>query len=128
MSKLNLTFIILAVTMIAIGQLGMKYAATHMKTSGNMSILDFITVNYKYILVIFVVLFGYLISTGLWIAALRGTPLALAYMFNAAAFIIIPIASSHLFSEKLSPTFWLGAGFIVIGIILALKGVAIAER
>lgn len=60
----------------------------------------------------------FLVSSVLWIAALRSVPLSVAYPMVALSYIIIFTGSYFLFGETLSWRHWLGALLIVMGILL----------
>lgn len=66
-----------------------------------------------------------LVSYGLsmlsWIYVLQYLPIGRAYMFVASAFILLPVLSHYFFGEQLSARFFLGALFIVIGVVLTTK-------
>jgi multidrug transporter EmrE-like cation transporter len=60
----------------------------------------------------------YAAATVLWIAILRTTPLSQAYPFAALGFVIVPLASTLVFAETLSPRYGIGVMCIVAGILL----------
>ena len=117
---MNYLAIMLAVCVIAAGQIIFKHAArTLVGLSGDtFSIIELIRLNLAPLSWIALALSAYGLSTIAWIYALRYTPLSVAYMFNALAFIIIPIASSAIFDESLSRSFFLGASLIAAGIVI----------
>jgi multidrug transporter EmrE-like cation transporter len=57
-------------------------------------------------------------ATVLWIMALRDLPLGRAYMFMALSFVIVPLVSMLLFSERLSLGFGVGVSLIIAGLIV----------
>lgn len=61
------------------------------------------------------VLYG--VATVLWVWLLTFTPLSYAYPFAALGFVIVPIASTVIFNETLTPGYGVGALLIVSGIL-----------
>jgi len=61
-------------------------------------------------------------ATLIWVSALRYVPLAVAYVFMALSFLIVPVLSAVFFKETLSARQMAGAVLIVIGIIVSLTG------
>ena len=63
-----------------------------------------------------------LVSYGLsmlsWLHVLQYMPMGRAYMFVSSAFIILPILSYYFFGEELNARFFVGALFIMGGVIL----------
>ncbi|MGW8394640.1 hypothetical protein [Pseudoduganella sp. HUAS MS19] len=58
-----------------------------------------------------------LVSFGLVVLALRTLPLSQLIPFAGGAYLLVPLASRHLFGERLHPRFWAGALLIVAGVI-----------
>lgn len=56
-----------------------------------------------------------------WLYVLQYMAVGRAYMFISSAFIILPISSHYFFGEPLSIKFFMGALFIIIGVILTVK-------
>lgn len=65
-----------------------------------------------------VALYG--MSTLVWVDVLRRVPLNYAYMFMALGFFIVPLASSVLFQEQMTTRLLIGAGVVVVGLIIAV--------
>jgi len=63
-----------------------------------------------------------LVSYGLsmfsWLYILQHMAIGRAYMFVSSAFIILPLLSHYFFGEELSARFFVGALFIMAGVIL----------
>lgn len=57
------------------------------------------------------------VSVVLTVLALQTLPLPLLVSFAAIAYVLVPLGSSICFGERPITRFWLGAAFIVIGII-----------
>lgn len=60
----------------------------------------------------------YAITTVIWIWVLSHAPLSLAYPFTALSYIITPLLSYMIYSEKLNLQFILGSSLLMIGIIV----------
>ena len=63
-----------------------------------------------------VVLYGLTILAWVWV--LRSIPLSVAYSAVALVFVLVPLLAIWLFKEPLTPQFAVGAGLIVVGVIL----------
>ena len=63
----------------------------------------------------------YAFATILWLYILQRIPLSIAYPFSALAMVIVPILAVFIFGERLSWSYWLGASFIFIGIIIIAR-------
>lgn len=57
------------------------------------------------------------VSVLLAVLALRTLPLPMLVSFAAIAYVLVPLGSRICFGERPTTRFWLGATFIVIGII-----------
>lgn len=64
----------------------------------------------------------YALTTGLWIAALRFTPLSQAFPILGLQFALIPIAAARLFGERIAPAQVGGIVLIVVGVALVGQG------
>jgi drug/metabolite transporter (DMT)-like permease len=64
----------------------------------------------------------YGLSTVFWLVALSRADLSFVYPFIALTFVIIFLASYFLFHETMSFQRVLGAGIIVLGIIVLVRG------
>ena len=58
----------------------------------------------------------YATATVTWLYILQRIPLSMAYPFSALSMIIVPLASTVIFDEKLSFNYWFGATLIILGI------------
>lgn len=56
-------------------------------------------------------------STLLWVWILTRVPLSLAYPCVAVAMIIVPAMGWYFFGERLSGAYWIGAAFIIAGML-----------
>lgn len=66
-------------------------------------------------------LLSYGLSMLSWLYVLQHMAVGRAYMFVSSAFVILPILSHYIFGEQLSTKFFIGALFIVGGVILTTK-------
>ncbi len=64
-------------------------------------------------------IFGQLFSVLCAVITLRTLPLSYLITFAAMAYIIVPVGGHLAFGDKLNRQFWLGAGLIILGIIMA---------
>lgn len=65
-----------------------------------------------------IALLSYGLSMLSWIYVLQHMTIGRAYMFVSSAFILLPLLSHYFFGENLSARFFLGALFIMAGVIL----------
>ncbi len=110
--------LIFCVLVIVAGQFLFKIAAMHLRFTGEDSIVQTFLNNSRPILFILIALFLYVVSTVLWVFALRIVPLSTAYMFNALAFILVPLGGFLLFGEPMPRLFIAGSFFIGFGLFL----------
>lgn len=107
-----LTFV--TVVLLAGGQILFKLTAQRMSGRPIVDALMDTTV-----LVPFVIALGiYGFATMLWILALRELPLARAYFLMSLSFVIVPVVSAMVFSERFTPGFAAGAALIVAGVVI----------
>jgi undecaprenyl phosphate-alpha-L-ara4N flippase subunit ArnE len=67
---------------------------------------------------ILVWLLSYVITTLLWLVALRTIPLSQAFPILGLQFALIPLASSRLLNEQVTPLQWVGVAVITAGVAL----------
>lgn len=60
----------------------------------------------------------YGITSLAWVLILRQIELSRVYPFMGAAFILVPLGSHFFFGERLALQYFLGAGLILLGIIV----------
>jgi len=70
---------------------------------------------------LYIALCVYALATVFWLYLLQRIPLSLAYPFSAFAMVIVPIAAVLIFGERLNWSYWVGASFIIIGIIIIAR-------
>ena len=63
----------------------------------------------------------YGVATILWLYILQRIPLPLAYPFAALAMVIVPIAATFIFGDKLTWSYWIGAFLIFSGIVIIAR-------
>ena len=63
----------------------------------------------------------YGVATVFWLYLLQRIPLPLAYPFSAVAMIIVPIAATFIFGDKLNWSYWFGVFLIFSGIIVIAR-------
>jgi multidrug transporter EmrE-like cation transporter len=114
------TYIILifCVLVIVMGQFLFKIAASNLRFNAENSAIQTISVNIRPILYVLTAISLYIVSTMLWVFALRTVPLSTAYMFNALAFILVPLGGFLLFAEPMPRLFIVGSLFIGFGLLL----------
>lgn len=63
----------------------------------------------------------YGVATIFWLYILQRIPLPLAYPFSALAMIIVPIAATFIFGDRLTWSYWIGAFLIFSGIVIIAR-------
>ncbi len=114
----EIALIILSVVVIAAGQVIFKFAAGRFVHEAGASTIDLVRLNLMPLGLVGFALFFYLLSTVAWIYALRTVPLSVAFMFNAMAFLIVPVAGFLLFRESIPTYFVPACALIIAGIVL----------
>jgi drug/metabolite transporter (DMT)-like permease len=64
----------------------------------------------------------YALATLLWVYVLSRVPLTLAYPWIACTTIAVPLIGRFVYAEQVTPFFWLGIGFVVVGFICTQIG------
>jgi multidrug transporter EmrE-like cation transporter len=116
-----LAILLTSITLGAVGQLMLRQVARVLTAPSQVGL-------WRWLLSVFTsptilaafVLFA--VSALLWIAALRETPLTVAYPMVALSYIIIFVGSYFLFAEPITLTKLLGAVLVVAGIIVIHLG------
>lgn len=112
----NYLLVGIVVAVLAVGQITFKYAAKQLVPADDL--VSFVSRNTAALGFVAAALVLYALATVAWVQALRYVPLSTAYMFNAAAFVLVPSAGFLLFGEALPRFFLLGAAAIIGGIVL----------
>jgi multidrug transporter EmrE-like cation transporter len=63
----------------------------------------------------------YGLSLFVWILGLSRVPVSVAYPLLSVGYIVNAIAAHYLFGEAVTPSRWLGIGFIIVGVWLVAK-------
>lgn len=122
MPRHSLIFLCLSVIIIGLGQIGMKYVALKFTYDSTANLTHNLASNKPIIGLMCLIITAYAAAMGLWVIALRDVPLSLAYLFNAFAFIFVPLLALLIFGEKVNINYFIGLVMIIIGIILCLRG------
>lgn len=104
--------------LLAAGQTLFKVAATGLGTR-DASLATFASLLAMPVFWAALVLYG--CGTLLWIYILQQVPLSRAYPFAALGFVVVPVLSVLLFSERLNLTYALGALLIVAGVVVTAR-------
>lgn len=105
---------ILCVIGISSGQLLFKLSATTMHKAN--SYFDV-----RGLIILFIALALYGITTLAWVWVLQKIDLGRAYPLMAIAFVLVPIGSHFVFGERFQIQYFVGVTLIMAGIILAAK-------
>jgi drug/metabolite transporter (DMT)-like permease len=111
MSLLNSTLALTCVLAICAGQLLFKRVSIEIKAVGTW--LDASVLIYAGLA--FAIYAG---ATLLWIHVLRGVDLSRAYPFMALSFVVVPIASSWMYGDRLSTVYFVGVALICAGVVV----------
>ncbi len=63
-------------------------------------------------------------ATLLWIFILSRVSLVQAYPWVAVGMIVVPLLGWFIFGERVTPMFWLGVAFVVVGVGLTQYGMS----
>lgn len=113
----SIALTILCVSLIALGQLLFKSAASQWKVEG----WSWATVSGLLSPTMLAALMIYGVATVMWVYVLRTVPLSVAYGFFALAFVIVPVLAHFALGERLSANVLMGGGLIVVGILVAVR-------
>jgi len=120
--KYSFIALLLAVIAIGVGQIGMKYVAQIASYDAALSLKDNLFANKRTATFFIGICFLYFLSMILWIYGLKNVPLSLAYMFNAIAFVTVPLLAVLIFNESINKFYWLGLILIIAGLYFTVKG------
>jgi drug/metabolite transporter (DMT)-like permease len=104
----------LCVLGMVIGQVLFKLSANSFNQTGSYFAL-------KTILILFMTLFIYGITTLCWIWVLQKVELGRVYPLMALAFILVPLASHFIFGERFPPQYFFGVAMIISGVVLVIR-------
>jgi len=105
---------VLCVLGIAAGQILFKLSASYMHSSGTFF-------DPKSLIILFVALVLYGITTLAWVWVLQKLELGRAYPLMALAFVLVPIGSHFVFGERFHLQYFIGITMIMIGILVSVK-------
>ena len=116
MSSLVTIYIIaiICVLGIATGQILFKLSASHMHNSGTWF-------DPRGLVLLFVALTLYGITTLAWVWVLQKLELGRAYPIMALAFVLVPIGSYFVFGERFQIQYFIGITLIMAGILIAVR-------
>ena len=100
---------------MSIGQILFKYSANSFASNG---------INIHGSVYLLIALTIYMVQTFAWVWTLKHISLAKIYPIMAFAFILVPLGSILIFKESYSLSYWIGAFFIVAGIIITTNSIA----
>jgi drug/metabolite transporter (DMT)-like permease len=103
--------IVACVVFMTVGQILFKQVAINYNKTGNL-------VDWGVFGILLVAGILYLISTGLWIWALRYVEISRAYPYFALGFVFVPLLGAWMFDEVLNFKYAIGVCLIIIGVIL----------
>lgn len=105
---------IVCVLGIAAGQILFKLSASAMHKAG--SYFDL-----RSLMILFVALALYGITTLAWVWVLQKIELGRAYPLMAMAFVLVPIGSHFVFGERFQVQYFVGVAMIMVGILVTVK-------
>lgn len=103
--------VLTCVIVMTIGQILFKQVAINYNKTG-------ILFDFKVLGLLSVACIMYLISTGLWVWALRSLDISKAYPYFALGFIFVPLLGAFFFGETISIRSGLGIIMIISGVIM----------
>jgi drug/metabolite transporter (DMT)-like permease len=114
MSKLNLFSLLIFTGLLAGGQLLFKQVGLAMQ--GKPLLDGFLAVVRAPALYVALSVYG--VSTLLWIWILSRIPLSQAYPWVAVGLGVVPLLAWFVFNERLGPAYWVGIGFVIVGVLI----------
>ena len=114
MSIFQLCLVLFTVCLLAVGQILFKLASADIVLTRAGMLPSLFSVK---LVVAFAV---YSFATVLWLVALKGLPLRVAYPFVALAFFIVPVLAHFLLGEALGWNTFAGAALIAAGVAVSV--------
>jgi len=99
---------------IAAGQLMFKLSATAMQQAGSYR-------DPRGLLILFVALGLYGVTTLAWVWVLQKVELGRVYPLMALAFVLVPVGSHFFLDERFQLQYFIGVALIVAGIVIAVR-------
>jgi len=103
--------ILLCVIVMTVGQVLFKKVAINYNKSG-------VLFNFDVLGILLIAGALYVISTGLWVWALRSVDISKAYPYFALGFVFVPLLGAWWFGEELSLKYALGVSLIIAGVVV----------
>ena len=107
-----------AVAFSALGQLFLKSGARRLAGLGHLEFLLAAALDMR----ILSGLAAWAASTMCWLFVLRAAPLSRAYLLSSLTYVLIPVASLHIFGEQLLRLHVVGMVLILMGVACLLSG------
>ena len=111
MSNRAVWIIIACVVVMTIGQVMFKQVAINYNKTGTIF-------NFSVIGILAVAGAMYIVSSGLWVWALRYVEISKAYPYFALGFVFVPLLGAWFFGELLTLRYGLGVLLIVSGVVI----------
>ena len=102
--------ILITVVSLAVGQVLFKMAVGALSFQPGWQLTTLLQPKLALAFVVFA------LSTILWLAVLRITPLKVAYPFVGLAFVLVPVFAHFFLGEPVGINTFVGTGFILVGI------------
>jgi multidrug transporter EmrE-like cation transporter len=118
MQPKTLVLVLVAVLFSVAGQLFLKSGA---QRAGGLGTVDFLLASARDVHVL-AGLAAWAASTICWLCVLRVAPLSRAYGLTSLTYVLILLASVHLYGEQVRRLHVLGTALIVVGIACLLAG------
>ena len=112
----TLVALVLTPVLISIGQILFKMAGLRHGARSDQNLLGVLTDPY---LILALGIYGF--GTLLWIHVLSRMPLQQAYPAMALAYLLVPLASFGIFGETITWSYWLGAGLVILGVVVMMS-------
>ena len=117
---INTLLLIIVIICLALGQVLFKRAGLTMQ--GQPIPGAFLTLATQPGFYLALAIYGF--ATLLWTWVLSRLPLSQAYPWVAVTSVIVPLLGWLAFGERLTLLFWIGMGFILIGLLLTQQATA----
>lgn len=114
MSIWQFFLIIFTVFLLAAGQILFKIASDNLIITAR----GFIPSLFDPAILVALAVYG--VATVLWLIALKGMPLRVAYPFVALAFVIVPTLAHYLLGESVGWNTYVGALIIGVGVFVSV--------
>lgn len=106
--------VVICVIGMSVGQILFKLSAESLKLTGSIF-------SYRTFSILLGALVLYLSMTLAWVWVLQKIDLGKAYPLMALAFILVPMGSYFVFSERFSLQYIIGSALIVVGVFVIAK-------